>query len=181
MMETMIAAVSILAVALAGTYLLIRSGRNLRLAAIQLDKDGSDIGLILQQQSAELPRLIQTCRSYMPADSPALALVLEARGAFQKASSIEEKAEAGAKTALALARLFSSAAKYDGMKTSATYVQLQNRLQEIEERIADRCDLFNQDVARFNARLARFPGRIFVGRGKLKPRAPLAAANKGEA
>ena len=162
--------VIIIIVVLLGIYLLLRSARNLRHAASQLDKDWSDIEIFLKQRNTELPRLIQTCRSYMPPDSRALQLVSEARNRYQKATSAGERAEAGASTAQAIQKLFSEAGNYDGLKNNITYVQIQNRLLELEERISERRDLFNEDVARFNTRLARFPGNLFAGKGTLKPR-----------
>lgn len=164
-----IAAILILVALFGGIYLLLRSGRTLRRASAQLDKDWSDIEVFVKQRNDHLPRLIQTCRSYMSADHPALKAVSEARSAYQKASSAGERAAAGARMAQSLQRLFSEAGEYDGLKNNPTFTQLRSRLGEIDERISERCDLFNEDVTRFNTRLAGFPGRWM--KGKLKPRA----------
>ncbi|MGH9397589.1 MAG: LemA family protein [Terriglobia bacterium] len=138
----------------------------------QLDKDWSDIEVFIKQRSDNLPRLIQTCRSYMPREQTSLKLLTDARSAQQKARSMQEKTEASAKTTQALETLFYDAGRADGLKSNNTYIQLQNQLLEIGERIAERRDTFNEDATRFNARLARFPGSLFARKGKLKPRAP---------
>ncbi|MGH9352684.1 MAG: LemA family protein [Terriglobia bacterium] len=165
-----IIAVIVLAVILLGIYFLLRTGRSLRRAASQLDKDWSDIEVFMKQRNDDLPRLLQTCRSYMPADHPALKGVSGARSAYQKTSSIAEKSEANGKIVGALQVLFSAAGKSEGLKSNSTYLQLHSRLVELQEKIDGRCDLYNDDAARLNARLARFPGSLFTGKGALRPR-----------
>lgn len=166
----LIIAVLILIAILLVIYFLLRARRNLRRAASQLDKDWSDIEVFIKQRNDDLPRLLQTCRSYMPADHPALMAVSSARGASQKAGSIVEKSEANGKIVEALQTLFSAAGKSDGLKSNSIYLQLHTRLVELQEKIDDRCDLYNDDAARLNVRLARFPGSFFAGKGNLRPR-----------
>lgn len=151
-------------------WLLVRTGRSLRLAIRRLDKDWSDIEALVKQRNDNLPRLIQTCRSYMPAQQPSLALLAEARNQQQKAQSAREKLECAENTRRALDLLLRDADQVDGLKRNSTYLQIQNTLMEIGERIAERRDAFNSDVERYNLRLARFPGRLYSGKGKLKPR-----------
>lgn len=153
-------------------WLLIRAGRSLRMASRRLDKDWSDIEALLKQRNDNLPRLIQTCRSYMPAQQPSLALLTEARSRQQKARSASEKADAAQKTHRALDLLLHDAEQVDALKRNSTYLQLQIALVETGERIAERRDAFNTDAERYNLRLARFPGRLYAGKGKLKPREP---------
>lgn len=172
MMHILVVAVIILAAIVLCAYLLFRVRRNLRRAASQLDRDWLDIELFMKQQSDDLPRLLQTCRSYM--QHPALASVTGARAAWQKAASMREKSAAYGQIAAALRALFDAAGASDGLKSNSAYLQLQGRLSELEEKIEARRDLYNDDVARWNARLARFPGSLFAGKGNLKPRPPAA-------
>lgn len=153
-------------------WLLIRTGRSLRLASRRLDKDWSDIEALVKQRNDNLPRLIQTCRSYMPAQQPSLALLAEARNHQQKAQSAREKLDSAEKTRRALDALLHDAEQLDGLKRNSTYLQIQNTLMEVGERIADRRDAFNSDAEHYNLRLARFPGRLYSGKGRLKPREP---------
>lgn len=165
-----IVAIAILIVVCA--WLLVRAGRSLRMASRRLDKDWSDIEGLVKQRNDNLPRLIQTCRSYMPAQQPSLALLAEVRNQQRKAQSGAEKADVAEKTRRALDLLLHDAEQVDSLKRNSTYLQLQNALMEIGERIAERRDAFNSDAERYNQRLARFPGRLYSGKGKLQPRAP---------
>lgn len=171
-MESYLIAGIIVLIIIVTSVLLARSAKNLRHAASQLDQDWSDIEVFIKQRNDNVPRLIQTCRSYMPGDETSLKLLSAARGAQQKAGSSREKVEAAAKTTEVLQALFTDAARLDGLKTNNTYIQLRSQMLEMEERIAGRRDSFNDDVAHFNARLTRFPGRFFARNGKLKPRVP---------
>lgn len=173
-MHIIIVIAIILAAIVLCIYLLLRARRNLVRAARQLDKDWLEIDLFIKQQNDDLPRLLQTCRSYMPAAHPALEAVAGARSDYQKAASMREKSEIYCKIAAALRALFSAAGAFDGLKASSAYLQLHSRLSELEEKIDARRDLYNDDVARWNARLARFPGSLFAGKGNLKPRLPAA-------
>ncbi|MGH9407619.1 MAG: LemA family protein [Terriglobia bacterium] len=168
MLEPIIIAAGIVVLILLLIWRLMRLGRNLRRSAAQLDKEWSDIERLIKQQNADVPRLLQTCRSYMPPDRPALKSLSEARASYQKANSAAEKKRAGSELKSALHKVFSEAGKYDGLSSSNTYIQLRTQLLESEERIAERCDLYNDDAARFNSRLNRFPDRLV--KGNLKPR-----------
>lgn len=142
------------------------------MASRRLDTDWSDIEALVKQRDSNLPRLIQTCRSYMPSQQPSLAFLAEARNQQQKAQSGRENVEAAEKTRRAFQSLLRDADHFDGLKRNSTFLQLQNALMEIDERIAERRDAFNSDAERYNRRLTRFPGRIYAGKDKLKPREP---------
>ncbi len=170
-MESVVIALAIIfAVILIGILLLIRSARGLKRANSELNKDWLNIETLLKQRNDELPRLIQTCRSYMPAEHEGFKLIPEARSACQRAASVEEKARADARLTHALQKLFSEAESYPDLKSNNTFAQLQSRLLEIEERIAERRELFNEDVRLFNARLHRPPGTWVRGMARVQPR-----------
>lgn len=170
-MESVIIALAVIFVAiLIGIILLIRSERGLKRANSELNKDWLNIETLLKQRNDELPRLLQTCRSYMPVEHESFRLILEARSTCQRATSVEEKARADARLAQALRKLFSEAESYPDLKSNNTFVQLQNRLLEIEERIAERREFFNEDVRLFNARLHRLPGKWVRGMARVQPR-----------
>lgn len=172
-METAVIVIVAVAILIAVcAWLLVRAGRSLRIASRRLDKDWSDIEALVKQRNNNLPRLIQTCRSYMPAQQPSLALLAEARNQQQKTQSAGEKVAANEKTRRAIELLLRDADHFDGLRRNSTFLQLQNTLMEIDERIAERRDAFNSDADRYNQRLTRFPGRLYAGKGKLQPREP---------
>jgi len=60
-----------------------------------------------------------------------------------------------------LSSLFAVAENYPELKADNNFMQLQNRISELEERIADRREFFNDDVSTYNTRIAQLPD-VFI-------------------
>ncbi len=164
----------IIAVVVIAAFLLYlsRTAKRLRQIKIEMDKDWSDIELLLKERQDELPRLIQTCRSYMVNDEKTLELVRATRAQSTGAVTLPEKAQAAAAMNEAIERLLAVASRYPDLQKNSAFGQIQARVCEIEERIAERRDLYNSDVCRFNARLKAFPSSIPARIAKIQPRPP---------
>ena len=113
-----------------------------------IDKAWSNIDVLLKQRHDELPKLIETCRGYMEYEQQTLRLVTEARSAYQKASTVPEKAQADNVLTGALKTLFAVAENYPDLKANGNFIQLQNRITDLEDKIAAHRELFNDDVNR---------------------------------
>jgi LemA protein len=149
---------------------MMRSMKRLRRMKNDLDKSWLDIELLFKHEQDELPRLIQTSRSYMPEEKRVLDSVSAARTLYQHATTAERKAAANAAIRDAVNNVFATAAKHPDLQRNNTFTQLQTRISEIEERISERCDLYDDDVNRFNARTIHFPSSIPARLAGLKPR-----------
>jgi LemA protein len=156
-----------------------RSTKRLRRLKNELDKDWSDIEFLFKQRQDELPRLIQTGRSYMPGEKRILDSVSAARALYQRATTAEQKVGANAAIGEALTNFFAVAGKHSDLQNNNTFVQVQTRIEEIDERISERCDLYNDGVKRFNTGLARFPGSVVARFAHLEPR-PLYVTDSGQ-
>jgi len=62
------------------------------------------------------------------------------------------------------------AERYPQLKANQNFLALQNRISELEERIADRRELFNDDVNAYNTRIAQLPDAFLARVMKLQPR-----------
>lgn len=132
---------------------LVRLNRN-------IDKAWSNIDVLLKQRSDELPKLIDTAREYMEYEQEVLENVTEARTQAQKASSPGEKADADEAVKGALANLFAVAEDYPELRANESFQQLQDRIAEIEERIADRREFYNSAVNTYNIRINQIPYNV---------------------
>ena len=56
------------------------------------------------------------------------------------------------------------------MKANENFLRLQNRISELEERIADRREFFNDDVNANNTRIRQVPEAFLANLMALKPR-----------
>jgi len=126
-----------------------------------IDKAWSNIDVLLKQRHDELPKLIETCKGYMQYEQETFKKVVEARNAYSQATTLAEKAQSDNMITGALKTLFAVSEKYPDLKANNNFMQLQNRITELEEKIADRREFFNDDVNTFNTRIQQLPD-VFV-------------------
>ncbi|MGD0228468.1 MAG: LemA family protein [Terriglobia bacterium] len=128
-----------------------------------IDKAWANIDVLLKQRHDELPKLIETCKGYMQYEQKTFQLITEARTAFMKAGSVSEKAQADNMISGALKSLFAVSENYPELKANNNFMQLQKRISELEEKIADRREFFNDDVNTYNIRIQQLPDVFIAG------------------
>ncbi len=134
------------------------------------DRAWANIDVLLKQRHDEIPNLVETVKGYMQHEQQTLLAVTHARTASMNASSIGQKAVADLQVASALRGLFAVAENYPQLKANENFLKLQNRITELEERIADRREFFNDDVATYNTRIGQIPDVFIASFVALKPR-----------
>jgi len=128
-----------------------------------IDKAWANIDVLLKERHDELPKLIATCKGYMQYEQKTFEMVTEARSAYQKATTVPEKAQADNMVTGALKSLFAVAENYPDLKANNNFMQLQQRITELEERIADRREFFNDSVNVYNIRIQQLPDVFLAG------------------
>lgn len=166
-------AVTILAILLAVTavlgYVIIVYNELVRLRNDN-DRAWANIDVLLKQRHDEIPNLVETVKGYMHHEKETLLAVSEARAAAVRAGSIPEKAWADLLLTGALRVFFGVAESYPQLRANENFLKLQKRISELEERIADRREYFNNDVYTYNARIRQFPEVLLAMVLRLKPR-----------
>jgi len=135
------------------------------------DRAWANIDVLLKQRHDEVPNLVETVKGYMQHEQQTLLAVTQARTASMNASSIREKACADLQIVTALRGLFAVAENYPQLKANQNFLRLQNRITELEERIADRREFFNDDINTYNTRIGQIPDVFIASFMGLKPRA----------
>ena len=136
----------------------------------EIGRAWANIDVLLKQRHDEVPNLVACVKGYMDHERETLEAVTAARAASMNAASIPQKAQADALMTGALRSFFAVAEGYPQLKANQNFLALQNRISELEERIADRREFFNDDVNTYNTRIAQLP-EIFLARlMKLQPR-----------
>jgi LemA protein len=135
-----------------------------------LDKAWANIDVLLKQRHDELPKLIETCKGYMQYEQKTFQLITEARSAFMRASTVAEKAQADNFITGALKSLSAVAENYPELKADNNFMQLQNRISDLEEKIADRREFFNDDVNTYNIRIRQLPDVFIAHIMSLQPK-----------
>ena len=149
---------------------LSRARRNLLRLRIDLDKAWAGVDALLKQRHDEIPKLLGTCRGYMPHDHPAFEPVARARADYIKARMLQEKTLANLAMAGAVEGLFKIAGDYPGLKSNNSFVKLRKQNAELEKTIEEQQELFNELVNTYNRRIRRFPDSLVAHRAHLQPR-----------
>jgi LemA protein len=135
------------------------------------DRAWANIDVLLKQRHDEIPNLVETVRGYMQHEQQTLLAVTQARAASMNAASIGQKAQADLLMTGALRGLFAVAENYPQLKANENFLKLQGRISELEDRIADRREFFNDDVNTYNTRIGQIPEVFVASFTELKPRA----------
>jgi LemA protein len=134
------------------------------------DRALANIDVLLKQRHDEIPNLVETVKGYMQHEQQTLTAITQARAASMNAASIGQKAQADSMLSGALRGFFAVAENYPQLKANDNFLKLQTRISELEERIADRREFFNDDVNTYNTRIGQIPEVFVASFMELKPR-----------
>jgi LemA protein len=124
---------------------------------LRIDKAWSNIDVALKQRFDQLPNLVEAVRGVMAWEQDVLTDVAAARAAYSPAAPIPDQAATSAATSAAVHSLFAVVERYPEVKSAANVMALQEEIERLESMIADRRELYNDQVYRYNARIAQFP------------------------
>jgi len=136
----------------------------------EIGRAWANIDVLLKQRHDEIPNVVACVKGYMDHERQTLEAVTQARAASINASSIPQKAQADMVLTGALRSFFVVAEQYPQLKADQNFLALQKRISELEERIADRREFFNDDVNAYNTRIAQLPDVFMARVMKLSPR-----------
>lgn len=166
--------VTVIALAIMGILInLSRIRRNLLRLVIDMDKTWAGIDALMKQRHDEIPKLLGTCRGYLPHDHEAFEPIARARADYLKARTLQEKTLANIAMQGALEGLFKLAGKYPDLKSNNSFVSFRKQNTELEKNIEEQQELFNELVKTYNLRIRRFPGSMVAHRANLKQREPI--------
>ncbi len=151
-------------------FLLIGMYNSLVRLKVQCDNAWADIDVQLKRRYDLIPNLVETVKGYMQHEQQTLLAVTQARATAMSAATVGQKAQADLLVTSALRGLFAVAENYPQLKANENFLKLQNRISELEERIADRREFFNDDVNTYNTRINQIPDVFLAALMGLKPR-----------
>ncbi len=133
-------------------------------------KAWANIDVLLKQRHDEIPKIVKACEAYMQYEKGALAKVIELRGAAQNAQGVEAKAQAEGELSAGLRQVFALAEHYPQLQAQSSFQQLQSRISDLENQLADRREFYNESVNTYNIRIQSFPDSVVAGKMGLAPR-----------
>ena len=135
-----------------------------------IDKAWANIDIMLKQRHDELPKLVDVCKGYMNYERDTLQKIVQARAMYQQAVTIDQKAQADQSAKAAVRGLFAVAENYPDLKANNNFLQLQKRITELENQIADRREFYNDSVNTYNIRIQQFPDTFVAAFMQLTPK-----------
>ena len=123
----------------------------------RIDKAWSNIDVVLKQRHDQLPALVSAVRGVMAFEQDVLTEVARARAAYSPTEPIPAQAATSEMTSAAVRSLFAVVERYPDLKSQANVLDLQDEIERLESMIADRRELYNDQVYRYNTRIATFP------------------------
>lgn len=136
----------------------------------RIDKAWANIEVALQQRHDQLPALIDAVRGLMTFERDVVTQVTAARAAYSPNAPIPAQAATAAATTQALRSLFATVERYPEIRSSGNVLALQEEIERLEGIIADRRELYNDQVYRLNARIAQVPAVFLAGLFGWRPR-----------
>ena len=134
------------------------------------EKAWSNIGVVLRQRHDQLPNLVLAVRGLMTYERDVLTRVTEARAAYAPDAPIPDQAQTSEATTAAVRSLFAVVERYPDIKSAANVADLQDEIERLEAMIADRRELYNDQVYRYNTRIGQVPGVILAPLFGWRPR-----------
>ncbi len=122
----------------------------------------ADVDVQLKQRHDLIPQLVETVRGYMQHERSVLTEITEARANAMKANTINEKIQAETRLSSALEGLKVSVEAYPDLKASQNFLDLQNEISDIENKIAAARRFFNSATKELNVATEMFPSNIIA-------------------
>ncbi len=123
----------------------------------------ANIDVQLKQRHDLIPQLVAAVKGYAEHEKELLTRVTEARAAAMQATGINDKIQAENQLSSALAGLKVSLEAYPDLKANQNFLQLQNEISDIENKLAATRRYFNTATRELNNKVQTFPSNILAG------------------
>lgn len=122
----------------------------------------ADIDVQLRQRHDLVPQLVETVKGYAGHERDLLIKVTEARSAAVAATTIDGKIAAEQQLTTALQGLKVQVEAYPDLKANQNFLQLQEELSDIENKLAASRRFFNGATTEYNNSVESFPGNLIA-------------------
>ena len=123
----------------------------------------SDIEVQLKQRQDLVPQLVNTVKGYAKHEKQTFEDVIKARNSAVSANTVEGQAQAEGFLTQALGKLFALAEAYPELKANENFLQLQDQLADVENKIAASRRFYNNAAQEYNTSREQFPAVLIAG------------------
>jgi LemA protein len=137
----------------------------------RVDRAWANVDVVLRQRHDQLPNLVAAVRDVLAFEGDLLERVTRLRAAYRSDAAVDRQAATSEATTGAVRQLLAVVERYPVLQSQANVLDLQDEIERLEGVIADRRELYNDQVFRYNARIAQIPAVFVAGLFGWRPRA----------
>ncbi len=126
------------------------------------DKAWANVEVVLQQRHDQLPNLVNAARGLMGFEQAVLEEVTRQRARWSRDDAPPVQAAASDGTSAAVRTLIATVEAYPDISSQESVLELQGQIERLEEMIADRRELYNDTVYRYNTTIRQVPGNLLA-------------------
>jgi len=130
----------------------------------------SDIEVQLKQRQDLIPNLVNVVKGYAKHEKETLNEVITARNAAVSAGGVGDTVKAEGMLSQALGKMFALAEAYPDLKANTNFLQLQDELSDVENKISAARRFYNNATQEYNTGREQFPANILAGSFNFGPR-----------
>lgn len=127
----------------------------------RIENSASQIDVQLKKRADLVPNLIRTVQGYAKHEKKIMEAVTKARADMLKAGNLSTRVKAGNALQEALGRIFAIAENYPQLRANENFLQLQQELSAIEDKVAYSRQYYNDSVLSYDNATSVFPGVFF--------------------
>ena len=120
----------------------------------------SQIDVQLKRRFDLIPNLVETVKGYAKHESETLEKVIAARNNYANAKTDAEKLEASKEMSRGVMNIMALAESYPDLKANTNFIDLQNQLKEVEDKISYARQFYNDSVLMYNNKIEMFPSNL---------------------
>jgi LemA protein len=149
-------------VALVSLFLLVTTYNDVVALRTRIDKAWGNVEVALKQRYDQLAQLVSAVRDVMAFEQAVLAEVARQRARYAPEAPIPEQGAVSAATSQAVRSLLAVVENYPELRSQENVLRLQGEIGRLEQQIADRRELYNDQVYRYNATIAQVPAVVMA-------------------
>lgn len=131
-------------------------------AKMRVSEALSQIDVQLKRRADLIPNLVETVKGYAKHEKELFEKVTEERSKLMSAQGPAEKAKANNQLSQTLKSIFAVAEAYPDLKASQNFLELQNEVEDTENKIAYSRQFYNSNVLDYNTKLKLFPNVLIA-------------------
>ncbi|MGN0636212.1 MAG: LemA family protein [Acutalibacteraceae bacterium] len=129
---------------------------------LKVQTQWSQIDVVLKQRFDLIPNLVETVKGYATHENETLQAVTDARSLYLGAADTQGQMKASTELSGAVGRLMAVAESYPELKANQSFLHLQQQLSEMEEKLANYRQFYNDTVLRYDRLLETVPTNLIA-------------------